>query len=229
MTEVQKKLFSLRDEEYREFNSGLIPTVDKARIIGVRIPEVRKYAKELYRNGQGREFIKNLPHEYFEEDNLHAFILEQFTDIDELISELDKFLPFVDNWATCDSMNPKLFKKYPEIVKKNAIRWINSDDTYAIRYGILLLMKHFLDDNFSCEIADIVAEIKSEEYYVNMMTAWFFATALSKQYDSILPYIMEYRLSEWCHNKAIQKATESNCIAPEQKTELRQYKKTPTH
>ena len=229
MTEIQKKLFSLRDEEYREFNSKLIPTVNKDRVIGVRIPEVRKYAKELYGNGQGREFIKNLPHGYFEEDNLHAFILEQITDVDELISQLDKFLPYVDTWATCDSMNPKVFAKYPEVVMKNAVRWINSDDTYSIRYGILLLMKHFLGDNFSCEIADIVAEIKSEEYYVNMMIAWFFATALSKQYDRILPYIKNDKLGLWCHNKTIQKAIESNCLTPEQKTELRRYKKTPTH
>lgn len=228
MTEIQKTLFSLRDEKYREFNSSLIPTVDKDVVIGVRTPELRKYAKELWKNGQGREFIKNLPHKYYEENNLHAFILEKITDFDVIVSELDKFLPFVDNWATCDSMNPKIFAKYPEKTKELAVRWINSEHVYTVRYGIGLLMRYFLDDNFSADVLEIVADIRSDEYYINMMIAWFFATALAKQYDSALPYITAVRLDIWCHNKTIQKAVESYRLTNGKKEFLKKYKKTPT-
>ena len=229
MTNIQKRLFSMQDDEYREFNSKLIPTVDERRVIGVRIPHIRKYAKELFKSGQYAEFIKNLPHEYFEEDNLHAFILEQITDYDELIFQLDRFLPFVDNWATCDSMNLKALGKYPEKTKQNALRWINSDDEYAVRYGILLLMKYFLGENFTPDVLETVAAVRRDRYYINMMISWFFATALAKQYESAIVYISECRLSTWCHNKTIQKATESFRITAEQKENLKAHKKTPTH
>lgn len=224
MTEIQKRLFDLKDVNYRDFNAKLIPTVDKSTVIGVRTPDLRKLANELWKNGQGSEFIKNLPHKYYEEDNLHAFLLEKITDFDEVVAELDRFLPFVDNWATCDSMNPKVLAKFPKKTKEQALKWINSNNTYTVRYGIGLLMRYFLDDNFTPDILENVAEIKSDEYYVNMMIAWFFATALAKQYDATLPYITEYRLDKWCHNKTIQKATESYRITDEQKVQLRKYK-----
>lgn len=224
MTDIQKKLFALRDEEYRDFNAKLLPTVPKETVIGVRTPQLRKLAKELLKDGTGHEFIKVLPHEYYEENNLHGFLIEMIKEYDELLSQLDRFLPFVDNWATCDTMKPKLLGKYPEKTKAKAIDWINTDDVYTIRYGIGVLMTYFLDDNFSPDVLGIVADIKSEEYYVNMMIAWFFATALAKQYDATLPYITEHRLSLWCNNKTIQKAVESYRISDEQKKYLKEYK-----
>ena len=229
MTDVQKVLFELQDVKYRDFQSELIPGVDKNTVIGVRIPVLRKLANEMWKNGQGREFIKILPHRYYDENNLHAFFIEKITDFDEVVSELDRFLPFVDNWATCDSMNPKVFSKHPALTKKYAVELIASPHTYAVRYGIGLLMRHFLDDNFTSDILEIVSEIRSDEYYINMMIAWFFATALAKQYDSVLPYITAQKLDTWCHNKTIQKAVESYRITDDQKQFLKQYKKTPTH
>ncbi len=227
MTEIQKTLFTMSDEKYRDFNAKLIPTVDKSTVIGVRTPDLRKLAKELLKNGQGREFIKNLPHKYYEENNLHAFLLEKITDFDEAVKELDKFLPFVDNWATCDSMNPKVFAKYPERTKQQALLWVNSEHTYTVRYGIGLLMRYFLDDNFTLDVLEAVAAIRSDEYYINMMIAWFFATALAKQYDSAVKYIENNSLDKWVHNKTIQKAVESYRIADETKKYLRTLKKLP--
>lgn len=223
MTEIQNRLFSLQDEKYRDFNVKLIPTVDKSTVIGVRTPDLRKFANELYKCGQGSDFIKNLPHKYYEENNLHAFLLEKITDFDEVVKELDSFLPYVDNWATCDSMNPQVFAKHPEKTKEQALKWISSDHTYTVRYGIGLLMRYYLDDNFTPDILETVSKIKSDEYYINMMIAWFFATALAKQYDATLPYITESCLDKWCHNKTIQKATESSRITDEQKQFLRKY------
>lgn len=223
MTDIQKILFSLQDKKYRDFNAKLIPTVDKSTVIGVRIPDLRKYAKELHKNGQGADFIKKLPHKYFEENNLHAFLIEKITDFDSVVNELDRFLPYVDNWATCDSMNPKVLAQYPEKTKEQALRWICSEHTYTVRYGIGLLMRYFLDDNFTTDILETVATIRSDEYYVNMMIAWFFATVLAKQYDAAIPYITEYRLDKWCHNKTIRKAIESYRITDDQKCFLRKY------
>lgn len=224
MTEIQKMLFALQDEKYRDFNAKLIPTVDKSTVIGVRTPDLRKLANELWKSGQGSQFIKNLPHKYYEENNLHAFLLEKITDFDEAVKELIKFLPFVDNWGTCDSMNPKVFAKYPEKTKAQALEWINSTHTYTVRYGIGLLMRYFLDESFTPDVLETVAKIKSEEYYINMMIAWFFATALTKQYDATLPYITEQKLSKWCHNKTIQKAVESYRIPTETKEYLKKLK-----
>lgn len=226
--DIKRILFALADENYRGFNATLIPTVDKSTIIGVRIPVLRKLANELHKSGYGFEFIRQLPHDYFEENNLHAFIIEKITDFDKAVEELDKFLPYVNNWATCDSMNPKVFGKYPEKTKIQALKWIESDHVYTVRFGIGLLMRHFLEENFSGDVLETVASITSDEYYVNMMIAWFFATALAKQYDSTLPYITENKLSNWCHNKTIQKAVESYRITDEQKRMLKSYKKTPT-
>lgn len=218
---VRKRLFELQDLNYRDFHSSLMPTVDKDSIIGVRVPELRKLAKELFRNGTGQEFMKILPHSFYEEDNIHAFIVEQIRDFDLCLYETERFLPFIDNWATCDMFSPKVFAKHTDIIYEKSLEWIKSDRIYTIRYGICMLMRYFLDDNFNEEVLKIVSEVKSEEYYVNMMIAWFFATALAKQYDSAVFYIENNLLDTWVHNKTIQKAIESNRISKDTKKYLR--------
>lgn len=221
---VRNRLFGLRDENYRDFHSALMPTVDKDKIIGVRVPVLRKLSKELMKDGTGLEFIKILPHKYYEEDNIHAFIIEQIKDFEICLNETERFLPFIDNWATCDMFSPKVFSKHTDVIYRKSIEWINSDKTYTIRYGIGMLMRYFLDEGFNDDILRIVSEIKSDEYYVNMMIAWFFATALAKQYDSAVVYIEKQRLSPWIHNKTIQKAIESNRISKEVKLYLKTKK-----
>lgn len=221
---VRERLMALQDTEYREFHSALMPTVNKEKIIGVRVPELRKLAKELFRNGVGEEYIKNLPHTFYEEDNLHAFIVEQIKDFDCCLSETEKFLPYIDNWATCDMFSPKVFADHTDIIYSKSLEWISSGDTYIIRYGIGMLMRYFLDENFKEDALKIVSCIKSEEYYVNMMIAWFFATALAKQYNSAIKYIENNALDSWVHNKTIQKAIESNRISKDTKNYLRTLK-----
>lgn len=221
---VRKRLYELKDEKYRDFHSALMPTVEKDKIIGVRVPDVRRLSKELYKNGMGTDFIKSLPHTYYEENNIHAFIIEQIRDIDICLNETERFLPFIDNWATCDMFSPKIFAKHTDIIFNKSLEWIESDKTYTIRYGIGMLMRYFLDEGFNDDILRIVSEIKSDEYYVNMMIAWFFATALAKQYDSAVVYIERQRLSPWIHNKTIQKAIESNRISKEVKLYLKTKK-----
>lgn len=221
---VRNRLFGLRDENYRDFHSVLMPTVDKDKIIGIRVPDLRKLSKELIKDGTGLEFIKILPHKYYEEDNIHAFIIEQIKDFEICLNETERFLPFIDNWATCDMFSPKVFSKHTDVIYRKSIEWINSDKTYTIRYGIGMLMRYFLDQNFNDEILKIVSGIKSEEYYVNMMIAWFFATALAKQYDTAVKYIENQDLSPWVHNKTIQKAIESNRISAETKVYLKTKK-----
>ena len=225
---VRDRLFALRDEKYRDFHAALMPTVDKYRIIGVRVPDLRKLSKELYKNGSGEEFIKNLPHSYYEEDNVHAFIIEQLKDFETALAETERFLPFIDNWATCDMFSPKIFSKHPDVILTKSIEWIKSDKTYTVRYGIGMLMRYFLDDNFTSDILSIVASVRSEEYYVNMMIAWFFATALAKKYNEAVMFLENRLLPDWVHNKTIQKAIESNRISEETKEYLRKLKiKTP--
>lgn len=215
---MRNTLFSMGEEEYREFSSSLMPTVDKNKVIGIRIPVLRKFAKSL-KNYE--DFLAKLPHEYFEENNLHGFLIEREKDFDKCIEKLDAFLPYVDNWATCDSMKPPVLKKEPEKLLTHIKKWIASKDVYAIRYGINLLMSIYLDDNFDKDYLSIVANIKSHEYYVNMMRAWYFATALAKRYEEALPYIENKVLDEWTHNKTIQKAVESFRITKEQKLYLK--------
>ena len=221
---VRERLTALQDTEYRDFHSALMPTVNKEKIIGVRVPELRKLAKELFRNGVGEEYIKNLPHVFYEEDNLHAFIVEQIKDSDRCLAETEKFLPFIDNWATCDMFSPKVFADHTDIIYSKSLDWISSGDTYIIRYGIGMLMRYFLDENFNEDVLKIVSRIKSDEYYVNMMIAWFFATALAKQYDSAIKYIENSTLDSWVHSKTIQKAIESNRISKTTKNYLRTLK-----
>ena len=221
---VQKQLFAMQDLKYRDFQCKLMPTVASDTVIGVRTPELRKFAKEFSKKPDVDEFLKILPHKYYEENNLHGFLIETIKDYDRVITELDAFLPYVDNWATCDLMRPKIFQKHLEELLGKIKEWINDDHTYTIRFGIEMLMSFYLDEQFCPEFLELVSYVQSEEYYVNMMVAWYFATALAKQYDDTLPYIEQHRLSKWTHNKAIQKAVESYRISDGQKTYLRTLK-----
>ena len=222
--EIEQQLKNLADEKYRKMQVTIIPTVAPESIIGVRTPELRKLAKELAKRSDISDFLSDLPHKYFEENQLHAFILSEMKDFDACIRYVDAFLPYVDNWATCDQMSPKIFKKHKEELLSWIDTWIGSKETYTVRFAIGMLMEHFLDDDFDPAYPKMVSKVRSEEYYVNMMIAWYFATALAKQYDSILPYIEKKKLSDWTHNKAIQKSVESYRITDEQKAYLKTLK-----
>jgi len=222
--EITEELFNLQDKEYAKLQVKTIPSVDPARIIGVRTPELRAFAKVLYKDEGCKKFIGSLPHKYFDEDQLHAFVISLEKDPDKCVQEVEAFLPYVDNWATCDQMSPKVFKKQPEILLPYIRKWIKSDKTYTVRFAIGMLMEHFLGDNFLPEYADMVAAVESDEYYINMMRAWYFATALAKQYDAIIPYVENKVLDDWTHNKTIQKSVESYRITDEQKQYLRSLK-----
>ncbi|MBR2477032.1 MAG: DNA alkylation repair protein [Clostridia bacterium] len=219
---IRKTLISMGEEKYREFSSKLMPTVSKDKVIGIRTPILRKYAKDLENYD---EFLTDLPHKYFEEDNLHAFLIERERDFEKCIEMLDTFLPFVDNWATCDSMKPKVLKKEPEKLLVHIKRWIKSKDVYTVRYAINLFMSFYLDENFDSDYLDLVADVKIEEYYINMMRAWYFATALAKQYNATVPYMENNVLDEWTHNKTIQKSIESFRITEEHKNYLKKLKR----
>ena len=221
---VQKQLMAMQDLKYRDFQCKLMPTVASDTVIGVRTPELRKFAKEFSKKPDVDELFKILPHKYYEENNLHGFLIETIKDYDRVITELDAFLPYVDNWATCDLMRPKIFQKHLEELLGKIKECINDYHTYTIRFGIEMLMSFYLDEQFCPEFLELVSYVQSEEYYVNMMVAWYFATALAKQYDDTLPYIEQHRLSKWTHNKAIQKAVESYRISDGQKTYLRTLK-----
>lgn len=221
--EIRNRLFQLQDLKYKEFHSRLIPNVDPDTVIGVRMPAMRKLAKEVSKWDNIGAFLSST-HEYYEEKNIHGLIIEKCKDFNQLIKLLDDFLPCVDNWATCDLLSPKLFKKYPEETLTEIRRWISSDAPYTKRFGIEMLMSFYLDENFKAEYLEIVSPIRSEEYYVNMMIAWFFATALAKQWDATVPYIEERKLDTWTHNKTIQKAIESYRVSDEKKEYLRGLK-----
>lgn len=221
---IRERLLSLRDEKYRDFNSALIPTVDKERLIGIRTPILRAFAKELIKEGDCEEFLSSLPHKYYEENNLHGFIIEGIKDFDICISELKRFIPYIDNWGTCDSVRPKVLKKEPEKLLLFIKELLKSKETYAVRFGIGLLLSFYLDENFSPEQLELVSQIKSEEYYINMMISWYFATALAKQWESTVPYLEKRLLCEWVHRKTIQKATESYRITDEEKAYLKSLK-----
>jgi 3-methyladenine DNA glycosylase AlkD len=224
MEKIVKELFEMQDEKYRDFQSALIPGSDLEKVIGIRTPLLRKYAKNLPLE-DAKAFLLELPHEYFDENQLHAFIVSEIKDIDACIKEVNTFLPYVDNWATCDQMSPVIFKKHKDKLLVEVKRWIASSETYTVRFGIKMLMQHFLDEDFNLEYPKMVAKIQSEEYYVKMMIAWYFATALAKQYDSVIPFIEEGRLEKWTHNKAIQKSIESYRITTDKKKYLRSLKK----
>ena len=222
--EIVAELFRLQDKKYADFQAKLIPTVEADKIIGVRTPELRTLAKKLFNEENTSSFLTRLPHQYFEENQLHAFVISLEKDFDKCIAEIEAFLPFIDNWATCDQLSPKVFKKEREKLLPYICTWIRSDKVYTVRFAIGMLMQHFLDDKFDTKYADMVAAVRSEEYYINMMIAWYFATALAKQYASILPYLKENKLDDWTHNKAIQKSVESNRITAEQKVYLKTLK-----
>lgn len=222
--DIQQELFALQDLSYRDFHAKLMPTVDKARVIGVRTPKLRAFAKEFGKTEEAKEFLKVLPHQYYEENNLHGLLIEQIKDYPTLIRELNRFLPCIDNWATCDLLTVRVVKKHLDTFTEEVERWLASDHTYTIRFGIGMLMRYYLEEHFSLEYPEKVAKIRSEEYYVNMMTAWFFATALAKQWDAAIPYLEQKRLDPWTHNKTIQKARESYRITPGQKEYLKTLK-----
>ncbi len=222
---VATKLFEMQDLEYKKFHQKLMPTVDENVVIGVRTPQLRKFAKEFAKTDGAQIFLKNLPHKYYEENNLHAFVLEQIKDFDKAMEETEKFLPYIDNWATCDMFMPTVFKRNKEKLLLKINEWILSDKTYTVRYAVKLLMSLYLDEDFKIEYPEMVASIKSDEYYVKMVVAWYFATALDKRYDETISFIKEKQLDVWTHNKAIQKAVESRRIPDETKIYLKTLKR----
>ena len=224
MEEIQKQLFELQDMAYRDFHSRLMPDIDKETVIGIRVPMLRKYAKSIAGTELAEKFIKELPHCYYEENNLHMMLITGIKDYDRCLTEIERFLPYIDNWATCDFPAPKCFENHKEDLLPVIKRLIASSETYTIRYGIGMLMRLYLDADFDPEYVRIVAEVKSDEYYVNMMIAWYMATALAKQWDAVIPYIEEHRMSDWVHLKTIQKAVESYRITDEQKKYLKGYR-----
>lgn len=223
--EITTKLFSLKDTAYRDFQVKLIPGMDAQKEIGVRTPELRKLAKELAKREDIREFLNDLPHQYFDENQLHAFILSGEKDFEKCMEDLERFLPYVDNWATCDQTSPKVFRKHRKELLESINRWIESEHTYTVRFAIKMLMEHFLDEDFDPIYPEMVATVRSEEYYIRMMIAWYFATALAKRYDAVLPYLKQEKLDVWTHNKTIQKAVESYRITEEQKIYLKSLKR----
>ena len=218
---ILDQLFELKDDKYGDFSSKLTPNLDRSKVIGVRIPLVRKIAKEYIKDDESKEFLKSLPHKYFDENILHGLLISEIKDYDECINYLNEFLPYVDNWAVCDTMSPTIFKKNKDKLIKNIKVWIKSKHTYTCRFGIGILMSHYLDDDFKEEYLSLASSIHSEEYYVNMMIAWFFATALAKKWDETIPYIENKKLDKWVHNKTISKAIESYRISDERKEYLR--------
>ena len=222
---LHKELFALQDKEYRDFTAKLTPSIDKEKIIGVRVPVLRKFAKEFYKNkSAAEEFLSDLPHHYYEENLLLGFLVEQIKDFQSAVEHTEAFLPFVDNWAVCDTFSPKIFQKYPKETYEYILKWIKSDKTYTIRYAVGLLLSNYLDEHFQKDMLQLVSEVKSEEYYVNMMLAWYFATALAKQYEATMPLIEAKTLPSFVQNKTIQKARESRRISTETKEYLLKFK-----
>ena len=221
---IREELNLQQDTKYRDLQIRIIPTVKPETIIGVRTPELKRMAKQFGASEEIGTFLNDLPHTFFEENQLHAFIVSGMKEYEECIQALNRFLPYVDNWATCDQMSPRVFRKHPAELPEEIRKWIGSTKPYTIRFGIGMLMEHYLDESFDPAYPEAVASLRSEEYYVNMMIAWYFATALAKQYEAALPYIENHRLDDWTHNKAIQKAVESYRITPEQKEYLKTLK-----
>lgn len=218
---IRERLMKLADPAYRDFQSKLIPTVDKQTVIGVRIPEIRRLAKELNGTVAAQEFLRSPKHTYYDENTLHISLINLEKDFDRALSETEAFLPYIDNWAVCDTLNPKAFSKNPESLYANILKWIESNKPYTVRFGIGMLMRYFLDERFDEKYLTLVSDIRSDEYYVNMMSAWFYATALAKQYEKTLPHIAGKKLDPWVHNKAISKACDSFRVTKEHKQHLK--------
>ncbi|MCI6258453.1 MAG: DNA alkylation repair protein [Spirochaetia bacterium] len=221
---VQEQLFLLKDEKFKEFNSKLIPNVNSSAFIGVKTPAIRKFASAFSKQPECLSFLKILPHDYFEEYAVHSALIASMKDFSQALQALEEFLPFIDNWAICDMLKPKIFKKNLDKLLPSIKKWLLSSETYTVRFGIGMLMSFYLDEHFSEEYLELVACVNSEEYYVKMMQAWYFATALAKQWEKTVTYIEEKRLVPWTHNKTIQKAVESFRITDEQKKYLRTLK-----
>ena len=221
---VVDKLFELQDLDYKNFQKKLMPTISADDIIGVRIPVLRKFAKEFAKTQYKEDFMNHLPHKYYDENNLHAFLIESIKEYEKCIEKLEIFLPYIDNWATCDLLSPKVFKKYPKKVYEKIKIWIKSKNTYTVRFAIVTLLSNYLDDEFKEEMLDIVKEVKSEEYYINMAIAWYFSIALVKQYDLTIKIIEQKCLDKFVHNKSIQKAIESYRIDKKTKDYLKTLK-----
>lgn len=222
--QIRTRLFEMQDTAFRDFHARYVSTVNKDTIIGVRTPLLRNFARELYRAGEYREFLDDLPHKYYDENNLHGFIIERFKNYDECIAELERFLPYIDNWATCDSLYPRVFKRNKQKLLPNIYAWLKADKPYTVRYGIGMLMRLFLDSDFDEKYPELVCSVHTGDYYVSMMVAWYFATALAKQPDAILPYYERRVLPNPLHNKAIQKAVESTRVPAETKAYLKTLK-----
>ena len=222
---LEKELFEMQDLKYRDFHSRLLPGIDKETIIGIRTPMLRKFTKEYAKTPEADLFMQELPHRYYEENNMHMMIASWIKDYEKCLAQVKRFLPYVSNWATCDLPAPMAFAKHKDEFLPEIGSWIASDETYTIRYGIGMLMTFYLDADFRPEYLKMAADVESEEYYVNMMIAWYFATALAKQWDATIPYLKERKLPEWVHRKTIQKAIESYRITPEQKVYLKTLRK----
>ena len=218
--DIKEKLFAMKEEKYGDFSASLMPDMPRERVIGVRIPKLRAFVKEI--SGNTSDFISILPHYFFEENNLHAFIISSISDFDKCVSEVDRFLPYIDNWATCDSLRPSCFSKNKDKLLEYIYRWIRSDKVYTVRFAIEMLMVHYLEDDYSDDYAKLVASVRSEEYYVNMMIGWYFATALTKRWDSVIYFIEEGLISPVARKMAIRKGIESLAIPNERKAYLRE-------
>lgn len=225
MNKIEKILFDYQDLEYQKFNSKLIPNIDSNKVIGVRMPILRKIAKDIYQEDYIDRFLGELPHKHQEENILHGIILTlKYKDIDILLDKLDIFLPYVDNWAITDVISPKIFKKYPDKVYNKIKIWVNSDCEYVIRFGVVSLLQFFLNDNFRIDELELVKNINSDYFYVKMAISWFYSFALIKQYDHTIKYFEDKLLDKWIHNKSIQKAIESYRISDDRKKYLRSLK-----
>lgn len=221
---IKEELFALQDISYADFQAKLTPNIPRELFIGVRVPDLRKLAKKVAEEPETSKFLKNLPHKYYDENMLHGLLISEIKDYNACLVAVDEFLPYVDNWAVCDIMSPKIFKKNKEALLEKIKEWTASEKTYTCRFGIETLMSHFLDDDFKPEYLEIPLSVNSEEYYVKMMVAWFFATALAKEWDETIKYIEDHRLDTWTHNKTIQKARESRRITPKKKEYLKSLK-----
>ena len=224
MNEIQNKLFSLKDEKYAEFQAKLTPSVEREFFIGVRNPDVRAYAKEIKNTKQAEDFLNTLPHKYYEENMLHTMLLNEEKDFAQCIERVERFLPYINNWAVCDCLSPKAFKRNKTPLEHKAYEWCKSEHTYTCRFGIKTFMSHFLDNDFTPEQMKFISKIESDEYYINMMISWYFATALAKQWSDAIKYFEKQCMQKFCHNKSLQKAIESYRITPEQKKYLRTLK-----
>ena len=222
---IQKELFALQDISCGDFQAKLVPNIPRELLIGVRVPEARKLAKRLAKEPEASEFLKDLPHKYYDENILHALLISEMRDYDACIVAIDEFLPYIDNWAVCDILSPKIFKEHKTSLLEKIKEWSASDETYTCRFGLEMLMSYFLDNDFKPDYLEIPTSVHSDEYYVRMMIAWFFATALAKQWDATIKYIEDNHLDTWTHNKAIQKARESRRIAQKQKEYLKLLKR----